>query len=119
MLRAPLRKASAIPSPMMMSGTARTRVADVSAYHEPNAPCQSAPRASSASYPARRRLSASARSPSPSAAADPLARTGHHQLTDLRPGRTWRDGKHGTSSHDHNSMSQPEDLVQIARVHQH
>src|SRR6266550_2880461 len=119
MLRAPLRKASAIPSPMMMSGTARTSVVEVSAYHEPNAPCQRAPSAARASYPARCRLSASARRPKARAAAELLARTGHHQLTDLRPGRTGPEGKNGASSHHDDSVSQPEDLVQIARVQQH
>jgi hypothetical protein len=42
MLSAPPRNASAIPSPITMSGTARTSVAELKAYHDPNYPCQSA-----------------------------------------------------------------------------
>ena len=42
---------------MRMSGTARTSVAEVSAYQEPNAPDQSAPSAAPASYPASSRPS--------------------------------------------------------------
>src|SRR5712691_10181108 len=119
MLRAPPWKASAMPSPMMMRGTDRTRVAEVSAYQEPNAPCQRAPSAATASYPAKCSLSASSSSPKPSAATEPLARTGHHQLADPRPSRTGLGGEHGAPGQHDDSMGQPEDLIQIAGVHQH
>jgi hypothetical protein len=49
MLNTPARKPSAMPSPIRMSGTARTRVVEVKAYHEPNAPLQSAVSAAPAS----------------------------------------------------------------------
>ena len=41
-----------MPSPMRMSGTARTRVLDVNASQEPKAPSQSAPSPAAASKPA-------------------------------------------------------------------
>src|SRR5687768_10559968 len=69
MLNAPARKASASPSPMMISGTARTRVAEVIAYQEPNAPDQSARNAGPDSYPDSSSPAASANNPARSAAA--------------------------------------------------
>src|SRR3954463_10065427 len=80
MLKEPPRNAIAIPSPMRMSGTARTRVAEVNAYQEPNAPLNSAPSATPGSYPARYRPALSRVSPISTAA------TAHHSLvTSLVP----------------------------------
>ena len=85
MLSAPARKASAIPRPMTMSGIARTSVAEVSAYHEPNAPRQSAPSAAGASYPASCRPDREHGEPEQHRQQrGALAATGHHQLADLR-----------------------------------
>src|SRR6188472_4128517 len=55
MLNEPPRNAIAMPNPMRMSGTARTRVAEVNAYQEPNAPLNNATSAIPGSYPARYR----------------------------------------------------------------
>src|SRR6476659_1155897 len=95
MLSAPPRKASAMPRPMMMSGIARTSVAELSAYHEPNAPRHSAPSAATASYPASWRPAASSRTPNSVANRGALAATGHHELPDARAagaGRHRADG---------------------------
>src|SRR5262245_64600651 len=98
MLKAPPRKARASPSPMRMSGTARTSVAEVSAYQEPKAPDQRAPSAAPESYPASSSPHARTTSPARSAAApttQPEARTrasaaGEHERAQLVPGRPGR-----------------------------
>src|SRR6266436_867616 len=108
MLSAPARKANAIPIPM--SGTARTRVADVKAYHEPAAPCHSAASAASASYPASSRPAASTARPRRTARSGVLTATGHHQLTDLYASRVARHLGQYAAGDDHHPPRQREDL---------
>src|SRR5688572_16636788 len=128
MLKAPPRKASAIPSPMMMSGTARTSVADVIAYQEPKAPFQSAPSAAVASYPPSCRPAARTATPSAIAAAATatpgrrtrvLPRGGQHEGADLRPRRAGRRLEQRPADHDDDPAGEREDFVEVAGVDQH
>src|SRR5262245_16905837 len=118
MLSAPARKASAMPRPIRMSGTARTRVAEVSAYHEPKAPRQSAPIAAAASYPASWSPAASRTTPSSTAISGVLAGTGHHELADLRARSAVWDLGHDAARRDQNSVRERQYLVEVARVDQ-
>ena len=67
MLSAPARNEMARPRPIAISGMARTIVAELIAYQEPNAPRQRAPNAAPASYPSsaspRPRMASPARAP--------------------------------------------------------
>src|ERR1044072_7785762 len=97
MLSAPARKASAIPSPIRMRGIARTNVAEVIAYQEPNAPLHSADNATAASYPDTSSQTTSTSSPLTTAASathaglrpcprtTPALRPTEHQSADVGP----------------------------------
>src|SRR6185312_17424379 len=99
--------------PMMMRGTARTRVAEVNAYQEPNAPLNSAASAVPGSYPARYRPVASRPRPIATAAtahhsrftsADSRRRFLQHHAANLIPGgRRW-SLRQNTATHDHGAM---------------
>src|SRR5438445_12729219 len=80
MFRAPARKLVARASPMTMSGTDRTSVVELKAYHDPNAPVQRAASARAGWYPAAR--SPRARAPSPRPAASPVIPRERPQLAD-------------------------------------
>ena len=89
MLRAPPRKASAMPRPMMISGTARTSVAEVRAYQEPDGALPE--RRERGRRVVSRELAGPPRAraaPAASRASGVLAATGHHQLAHLARG--WR-----------------------------
>src|SRR5215207_115328 len=58
MLSTPARNARATAAPVSRSGTARTRVADVNAYQDPNEPLQSAASPRPTGYPPMRSRSA-------------------------------------------------------------
>src|SRR6185369_1312446 len=100
-----------MPRPMMMSGIARTSVAELNAYHEPNAPRHNAPSAATASYPASWRPAASSRTPNSIAIRGALPATGHHELADARAGGARRHLADRAPRCDQESAGEREHLV--------
>ena len=104
-----------------MSGTARTRVAEVNAYQEPKAPCQSAPSAATASYPASSSPDGEDRKAQASRAATaaPYRATGRpsSRRSSAREAPAGASDERTPRHHDH-PVGQVEHLVQVARVKQ-